>query len=385
MKQVYEIALAFPRGAHQEVFVEGVLRYAREAGRDWSYLTAPESLALSVLDLAGWPGDGVLAAINTEEEERAASRMKASIVNISSARLTPGIPTSVVNNEAIGRLAAEHLLTRGFQSFAFYGLESVRYSADRQSGFEAALSEAGAECHALRVEPTFGLRGSGWQVQHQALAAWLATLPMPCGLMAVSDYRARQALDASRRVGLRVPEQMAVVGVDNEQIICEHATPPLSSVARNDELEGHRAAALLDALMRGDRLDTQSAVIDPIQVIQRESTATYAVTDKRLRAALEFLHAHLDDPITVEELTEHAGVSRRWLEYAFREEIGETPYQYLRRQRLTQAKRWLLKDRSLKVYEVAARTGFTSAKQLTMAFQAEFGVSPREWRRERQS
>ncbi|MEQ8848904.1 substrate-binding domain-containing protein [Botrimarina sp.] len=380
MDRVEEIAFAFPRGTHQEVFIEGVLRFAREAGRDWSYLTAPETLSLSVLDLIGWPGDGVLAALNKPAEVEVAARLKPPVVNISSALATPSVPTSVVDNEAIGRLAAQHLLAKGFRTCAFYGLESVRYSADRQRGFEQALAAADAPCASFHAAPTFGLEGSGWMKQHEALAEWLAELPDCCGLMAVSDYRARQALDACRRIGRRVPDGLAVVGVDNEQVICEHSNPPLSSVSRNDELEGYRAAALLDALMRGQATDRQPPPVAPIEVVERASTATYAVLDSRLRAAMQYLHENLGDPITVDELTEHAGVSRRWLEYAFREAVGETPYQYLRRQRLMSAKRWLAEDRSLKVYEVARRCGFTSAKQLAAAFQQEFGLSPREWR-----
>lgn len=381
MPEVREIALAFPRGAHQELFTEGVLKYAREAERNWSYITAPESLSLSVIDLVGWPGDGILAAINTPEEARVAREMTVPVVNISSALVDTDIPTSIVDNRAIGRMAADHLVSKGFQQFAFYGLNDVRYSADRQAGFEERLADSGHTSVGFWSDPTFGLKGSGWLSQFDALAKWLATLPTPSGLLAVSDYRARQVLDACRQAGLDVPEKIAVVGVDNEQVICEHANPPLSSVGRNDELEGCRAAALLDRLMNGERVEDHDPPIAPTQVVERGSTATYAVSDPRLRAAMDYLFENLGDPITIDELTAHADVSRRWLEYAFRDAVGETPYQYLRRQRLAQAKRLLLKDRTIKINEIAKRTGFTSAKQLTTAFRQEYEMSPREMRR----
>lgn len=380
MPDIQQIALAFPRGAHQEIFIQGVLKYAREAECDWSYITTPESLALSVLDLKGWRGDGILAAINTEKEVDCAKSMPMPVVNISSALPGIDLPTSMVDNAAIGRMAADHLIGKGFQSYAYYGLRNVQYSVDRQLGFERRLGESGYEYHGFYAEATFGLKGHDWLTQHKAVAEWLSSLPTPCGLFAVSDYRARQVLDACRHERIHVPEKLAVVGVDNEQVICEHANPPLTSVARNDELEGYRAAELLHQLLQGRSPDSDPDPVAPVQIVERESTSTYAVSDSRLRCVLDYVHENLGDPITVDELTQYAGVSRRWLEYAFRDAVGETPYQYLRRQRLALARRLLLSERKLKVAQVALRSGFTSAKQLTSAFQQEYGVSPRTLR-----
>jgi LacI family transcriptional regulator len=385
MKRVREIALAFPRGAHQEVFIDGVLRYARDNECNWSYITAPESLSLSVLDLVGWPGDGILAALNTAEEAECAAAISIPVVNISSALVRSPVPRSIVDNHAIGALAADHLVSKGFQTYAFYGLDGVQYSKDRHAGFEERLAAAGYDSVEFLSKPTFGLGGNQWLQQYHVLADWLAQLPTPCGLFAVSDYRARQVLDACRQVELKVPEQIAVIGVDNEQVICEHAFPTLTSVARNDQLEGYRAAAMLHRLLQGKRVPREEDPIPPLQVVERESTATFAVADSRLRQALAFLHEHIEKPITIDQITEHAGVSRRWLEYAFRDVLGETPYQYLRRQRLAMARRLLAENPSDKVYAIAQQTGFSSAKQLAIAFHQDFGMSPREYRRSTQT
>lgn len=385
MSHIQEIALAFPRGAHQEVFIEGVLRYAREQQCNWSYITAPESLSLSVLDLVGWPGDGILAAINTADEARCAATLKLPVVNISSALPKSPTPRSIVDNSAIGHLAADHLMGKGFQKYAFYGLSDVQYSKMRYSGFAERLAAAGYSSTQFLAKPTFGLGGNLWLQQHRAIADWLSQLPTPCGLFAVSDYRARQALDACRQAGLKVPEQIAVIGVDNEQVICEHACPTLTSVARNDQLEGYRAAAMLHRMLNGEKPPFEETPIPPLQVVERESTATFAVSDARVRDALAFLHEHIEKPITVDQITRHAGVSRRWLEYAFRDVLGETPYQYLRRQRLALARRLLADEPSAKIYTIAQQAGFASAKQLSIAFQQDFGMSPREYRRSTQS
>lgn len=385
MVRMREIALAFPRGAHQEVFIEGVLRYAAEHQSNWSYITAPESLSLSVLDLIGWPGDGILAAINTPAEGECAANLSVPVVNISSALPQSPVPRSIVDNIAIGAAAAEHLVGKGFETHAFYGLSDVQYSKDRRAGFAARLAVDDFHCLDFLSAPTFGLGGNQWLQQHRALAEWLKELPTPCGLFAVSDYRARQVLDACRQLGRHVPEQIAVIGVDNEQIICEHAYPKLSSVARNDRLEGYRAAAMLDAIMNGEQVSLEEPPIPPLEVVERDSTATFAVQDPRLREALAYLHQHIDQPITIDNIIGHSGVSRRWLEYAFRRVLHETPYQYLRRQRLALAKRLLSEDPSAKVHRVAQQSGFSSAKHLAIAFQQSFGMSPRDYRKRTQT
>lgn len=377
-----QIALAFPRGAHQELFIEGVCCYANENDYNWTYTVAPESLSLSIVDLNDWHGDGILAALNTEQEASCAAQSKVPIVNISSALEDTPVPRSMVDNQRIGQLAAEHLLSRGFKHLAFYGLDKVDYSKKRWKGFNELLAGSGLTSEKLLSTPTFRFDGKVWLDQHRELSKWLLALPKPCGVLAVSDYRARYVLDACRQASIDTPDQIAVIGVDNEPFICEHVTPRLTSVARNNLKEGYRAAEMLDRLMQGKELDSHEAVVPPLQVEERDSTAAFAVTDARLRLALTYLHEYLEDPITVDEMATHASVSRRWLEYAFRDVFGETPFQYIRRQRLLRAKRLLGDEAKTKINEVAKRTGFASTKQMRLAFLQAFGVSPGEFRRQ---
>lgn len=383
MKQAKEIALAFPRGAHQEELINGVLRYAAEQGCNWTYITAPESLALSVLDLRGWRGDGIIAALNTPAEAACAKGLALPIVNISATLPKTPVPRVSCDSRVVGELAADHLIERGFQQFAYYGLRSVAYSAVRQEGFDARLAAAGFRSLSLLMPPTYRLRSQQWRDQQRKLVHWLNRLPKPVGLFAVTDYRARQALDACRQVGLRVPQQVAVIGVDNEEVICAHVQPRLSSVARNNRQEGYHAAAMLDQLIRRKPLPSLEEVIAPLGVVARESTETVAFQDPRLCDAIDYLNENLSAPLGVQELASHVGVSRRWMEYAFREALGQSPYQYIRRRRLKLAQRLLEKDTRVKIYEIARQTGFSSAKQFSMAFSQEFGSSPREYQRTR--
>jgi LacI family transcriptional regulator len=385
MERAQEIALAFPRGTHQEAFIEGVLSYAKDHHRNWSYITALESLSMSVLDLVGWPGDGVLAALNTQKEAECASLLEIPVVNMSSALRDTPVPRCIVDNYAIGVIAADHLIGKGFRSYAFYGLTDVEYSNERRRGFDLQLAKSGFTCDVFLSTPTFRLRGSGWLKQNSLLAEWLQGNNLPLGLFAVSDYRARQSLDACRMAGLKVPEDVAIVGVDNEHVICEHVYPTLTSIARNDRLEGYRAAELLDRLINKEVVSGEQPPIPPLEIVERDSTATFAVSDERLREALAYLHQRLSESVSIDEVTAHARVSRRWLEYAFRDALGETPYQYLRRQRLALARRLLIDEPKTKIYAIARRSGFTSAKQLAIAFQQDFSVSPREFRQSAQT
>jgi LacI family transcriptional regulator len=233
------------------------------------------------------------------------------------------------------------------------------------------------------MPPTYRLRSQQWRDQQRKLVQWLERLPKPVGLFAVTDYRARQALDACRQVGLRVPQQVAVIGVDNEEVICAHVQPRLTSVARNNRQEGYQAAAMLDQLLRRKPLPKMEESIPPLGVVVRESTETVAFQDPRLCDAIDYLNENLASPLGVQELASHVGVSRRWMEYAFREALGQSPYQYIRRRRLKLAQQLLEKDARAKIYEVARQTGFSSAKQFSMAFSQEFGSSPREYQRTR--
>jgi LacI family transcriptional regulator len=166
-------------------------------------------------------------------------------------------------------------------------------------------------------------------------------------------------------------------------VICVHVQPQLTSVVRDNQQEGYHAAAILDQLIKGRKMDATEEKIPPLGVVARESTETVAFKDPRLCEAIEYLNSHIEDPIGVQELASHVGVSRRWMEYAFRDALRESPYQYIRNRRLKLAQQVLESEPATKIYQVAQRTGFTSAKQLSMSFCQEFGQSPREYQRSR--
>lgn len=381
MVKPLEIALAFPRGSNQEVFIEGILKYVNEHGRRWSFVLAPESNSITINQLVGWTGDAVIAALNTPAEARCAKSYPLPIVNISSALEESPVPRTMVDNYAVGVMAAEHLLGRAYEHFAYYGIKGVAYSEKRLHGFQETLEAAGYVAEVHLADPTFKLKGSDWCNQQAALSTWIEQLTQPCGVLAASDARARQVVSACRQIEIQVPNQIAVIGVDDQQIICEHTHPTLTSVARNSIREGCEAAAMLDRMLSGDRVEVEDRLVAPLGVVTRESTDMIAVQDERLRDALVYLRENIESPVTVGQMCKRIGVSRRWLEYAFTETLGLSPYCYIRKQRLEHARQLLREEHNTAINTIATRTGYTSSTQLAKAFREAYGLSPRGYRK----
>lgn len=381
MKKPVEIGIAFPRGSHQEVFIEGILQFAHEHGLKWSYMVAPESSNVSITQLVGWPGDGVIAALHNAKEGRCAAGLKLPVVNISGALAKSPVPRATVDNRAIGKLAAEHYLERGYENLAFYGIRGIIYSDQRLEGFSETAAAKGLAVATHLAGQTFNIKGNKWLHQQAELTEWIRGLKPPCAVFAASDARARQVISSCDALQLRSPDQIAVLGVDDQQIICEHTHPTLSSIARNSLREGYVAAEMLHQLMSAAPMPDRERLIPPLGIVPRESTDIAAIDDDRLRDVLAYFQEHIEEPVSVSEVCRHAGVSRRWLEYAFRETLGVSPFDHIRRQRLKHARRLLREERSTAINVIARRSGYSSSNQLAKAFRAEFGLSPRDYRK----
>jgi LacI family transcriptional regulator len=236
--------------------LRGIKSHADRLG-GWQLVTSPPSLRsageedVHLPALKTWRGDGVIACLTTRAEERMASRLPMPIVNLS-AWQPPGTEISRVNADSlrIGCLAAEHLLALGLRHFAYYGIEGPWYSEVREQGFASRLQKAGLSCAVFRQPKRPGASPS-WRARHLKLAHWLSALPKPVGIFAVQDYRARVVMELCERLGLAIPDDVAVLGVDNDPTTCEYCRPTLSSVSRDPFACGVAAANVLDRLMRG--------------------------------------------------------------------------------------------------------------------------------------
>ena len=356
----------------------GVMEYARERG-PWEFAFSPEASQVSLESLADWDGDGVLTMVELPAQLRLARGLKRPLVNLSAALSLAGtgLPSVVSDNAAIGRAAADHLLGRGFRRFGYYGLEGVWYSDERLDGFRTRVEEAGFPCE-VHLTTSSLTAGSPWRWDRAGLAAWLESVGRPVAILAAHDYRARMVLEICHQLGLRVPFDVALVGVNDDPLACEAAFPPLTSVAQNGERIGFEAASLLDRLIDGAAPPSQPIEILPAGLVARASTETLAVEDPILRPAIAEILERLDQPFGIDQIAAHRGVSRRWLEHLFRTHLGCTPHEFITSARVEKARELLISQPELRLGQLARLRGFRDARRLNLAYANKFGRPPRD-------
>lgn len=382
------VALAYPVSVPwAAMFVRGVIDFAQGQG-GWSLVVSPPALGwageqpLTLAGLKDWPGDGVIAAIGTPAEVRAAGRLGKPVVNIAATLPVSVVPRVRADHYGMGRMAAEHLLERGLRRLAFYGFTGFWFSQQRRQGLVDRAAEAGVACDVLEV-PGSPSAPQSWQKRIAPLTRFLKRLKPPVGLLAVQDYRARTVIDECQRLGLRIPHDVAVIGIDDDPTICEFCRPTLSSVSRNSWRLGYETAAMLAQLMAGRAPPEKDLVVPCDDVVARQSTDTIAIEDPQVAAAVHFIHDHPGVPFGVDRVVEATTISRRLLEVRFREALSSSIYDYLCRQRLQRASQLLAAPERVKLHKVAAMCGFSNAEQMRLVFKRLTGLTPLEYRLQR--
>jgi len=365
-----ETSNAYGRG-----LLQGIVHYARE-NHPWSFHVMEQGRAQDPPAwLAGWDGDGIIARIETARIAQAVRRTKLPVVDLSAARLVPALPWVETDDIAIARLGFAHLRERGFKHFAYCGDARFNWSRWREVEFGRLARAAG---HEPQVYSPNGAR-AGLAVEQRALGEWLKQLPKPVGIMACYDIRGQQVLNACRRAGLAVPDDVAVLGVDNDELLCELAAPPLSSVMPNTHRTGYEAAQLLDRLMAGEKVAPRAHLIGPTGVAARQSTDVLAIDDREIVRAVQFIREHASTGINVGDVLAAVHLSRRVLEQRFRRLLGRTPHEEILQARLGRV-RQLLAETDLPLYLIAGRTGFEHVEYLSVTFKRELGLTPRQFR-----
>ncbi len=380
--RVKQIAVIYPSIGMPQL-ARGVVDYAREQG-NWSVYFDRDIALLSLQRLVGWPGHGVIAEIRTNVEGQRAISLGVPVVNVSGRLRKCGLPRVTVDQTAVGVLAAEHLLACGLHRMAFAGEGGAWFSKQRELGFTRRAAQAGATCQ-VHVVRTNKRQLHDWQQRTEPLEQWLRGLRPPFGLFAVHDYLGAILMEVAMRIGLRIPADMALVGVDNDRNVCESSPVTISSVARDSWREGYEAAALLDALMSGRKPRNGEVLIPPVEVVCRESTNLLSAVEPRLAAAVEFVRDHIGQPFGVKALEKAAGVSRRWLHTHFKEHFGCTAHEFILRQRIEQAKSMLDQPQHVYFADVAQACGFSDVRHLRAAMRRVEGVTPAEYCRRKRS
>ena len=352
----------------------------------WNLVTSPPALRsageenLHLSALKSWRGEGVIACLTTRHEERFAQRLPFPVVNLSGWQPPQpgGLPRVNADHEQMGRLAAEHFMSIGLRHFAYYGMQGPWYSRQREAGFQTRLEDAGKSCW-IYNQKRDDAETKSWLQRHAPLQQWLKKLPKPVGVFAVQDYRARVIVEFCERLHLKIPDDVAILGVDNDLMTCDFCVPSMSSISRNPFACGVAAGQLLDDLMQGRRRVQTAVMIPPIGVIQRRSTDRLYDDDPLIRRVSDYLASHLAEGGTITTIAQALKVSRRLLELRFRERLGLSPHAYLQQRRVTQAKILLLNRRHDFVHVLAEQCGFKSVRGFRDTFRTLTGSTPADY------
>jgi LacI family transcriptional regulator len=359
--------------------LQGITRYQR-SHEPWSvFLEQHELGAAPPAWLKTWSGAGLITRVMNPEFAGWLHQSRLAVVDLND-RLEPlGFPRLNSDDRQIGRLAAEHLLDRGFRDFAYCGFEGELWSRRRAEGFRERLEPQGFSCETFE-SPWDGPQSTTWDRQQELLTHWLATLNRPTGIMACNDMRGQHVLDACTRLGWSVPEEAAVIGVDDDALLCELCDPPLSSVQPNAERLGYEAAALLDDLMAGRARNEPEPLVAPTGVTTRQSTDVLAIDDPQIAAAVRMIRELACRGVTVADVLKHVPQSRTLLERKFRKFLGRSPQAEIRQVQIKRAKQ-LLAETDLKLERIAELTGFQHPEYLSVVFKRETGITPGQFRR----
>lgn len=367
---VVETSNAYGRG-----LLLGVRRYLAERP-GWSIYLAEHGRRETDLSwLDSWQGQGVLARIENQETAEYVQRLDVPVVDLSAARLLPDLPAVETDDNVIAQWAVEHFTARGLRHFAFCGDPRYAWSNNRGACFAEHVQALGFSYDEFRVE-----RSGTPADDRLAMADWLRRLPKPVGVLACYDIAGQQLLEACKIAELTVPDSVAVLGVDNDELICNMTSPPLSSIQSDPIGTGFLAASLLDEAMAGRAVSPEMRLVAPLRVVTRQSSDLVYVSDPLVGHALQLIRNHADDGISVVAIQRAVGLSRRSLDYRFTKILGRTVHEEITRVRMERLADLLL-ETDWTLAKLSERLGFSHSEYMGVAFKRFSGRTPGEYRR----
>lgn len=360
--------------------LSGIVRYMR-IHEQWSvFLEQRDLWKQPPAWLNDWHGDGIISRATTPKLLEAIQNTGVPLVEVTDRHGEVDLPQVRSDDDAIGRMGAEHLLERGFQRFGFCGFRGEAWSQRREAAFADSVREHSGACCASFNSAWQGRAARSWEAEQQAVQSWLKELTPPFAVMACNDVRGQHVLDACSTLQLAVPEEVAVVGVDNDELLCSVCSPPLSSVIPNAQAVGYHAAEILDCLMQGRTHSHAPRRIEPLGVATRQSTDVVAIEDRKTAAALHFIREHANRGISVDEVVRQTELSRSTLERQMRKYLGRTPQEEIRHVQIKKACE-LLVGTDLPAERIAGLCGFEHPEYLHVVFKRIMGSTPGEYRR----
>jgi LacI family transcriptional regulator len=363
--------------------LRGVAHYHHLNG-PWSIYFVPHGLdEPPPAWLKNWEGDGILCRINSQRMADAVMATGIPCVDLRGAVTGIPVPFVGLNNRPIAQMAFDHLLQCGLKNFAFCGRPRGENPPQdlRCDYFVECVETSGRPCEVIPASGSHRRKYS-WEQEQESLARWLKHLRKPVGVMASNDDRGHQVLDACRRAGLNVPDEVAVVGVDNDTNLCSLCTPPLSSIDTNPSAVGYAAADLLVRMMHGQKAPREPVLVgSPRGLVRRQSTDVLAIDDAEVAKALRFIREHACQGIQVRDVLAQTKHSPSTLERRIKALFGHSLKSEITRVRLESAK-LLLRETNLKISQIASRTGFNESKYFCEVFRSVEGITPTMFRKQ---
>lgn len=387
MKQLPRVALLIESSrTYGRDLVRGIMRYSRMHGpwvfpwvfyrQDFFYVTRGSERA-EVEHLRKWGPDGIIARDSKDIEELASWNIPL-FVAIAMHPPKPHRNNIKSDDHAIGVMAAEHLLERGFRNFGYCGFDDMFWSDQRGDSFNSRISKAGFKTRFYK-QP-LSRKDRTWYKEEKVLTEWLKGLPKPVGIMACNDDRSQHITEACAIAKIDVPYEVAIIGVDNDEQVCDISNPPLSSVALDVERAGFQASELLDRMMSGEKMPPQTVIVRPSRVVTRQSTNVVAVEDKLVSQALHFIQQNAKRLIQVDDVIKELNVSRRSLYDRFAKTLGRSVYDEIKRVRIDLISQMLL-ETDLSISDIAFSLGYDSTNHIARYFKQKMGVSPVDYRK----
>jgi len=362
--------------------MKGIAKYSKEHG-PWVFCRMPlfyrETLGMEgIVNFAReWEADGIIAQLYNDLDIRKVLDAGIYIIAEDFKERFSDIPNITGGYVEAGEMGAEHFLKKGFRNFAFYGFENIVWSRERSEGFEKFLNAQGFEVHHFDYDnaPAREL----WYYKPSALSQWLQSLPKPIAIMACDDERGQHITEACKHARIQIPEEIAVLGVDNDELTCNLSDPPLSSIGLDVEKGGYEAARLMDQMIRKQITKGNDILVKPTQVVTRQSTDIASANDVYIAKALKFIYQNIDNRINVADVLKQVPLSRRALEKRFQETTGIGVYKYIYNLHIQKFSQRLLEtDKS--IFEIALESGFSSSKNISRQFKQVKGCTPIEYR-----
>ena len=358
--------------------LRGIAKYSRIHG-PWLFYNEPGGREKNLPNLNSWGANGAIIRDSTKKSSRKILSLGLpTIVAVHIKEQYFHLPTILTDSALISKMAAEHLLDLGFRRFAYCGVYNTWWSQARAKVFGERIAEAGFETSFYKQPKSQTLRT--WQKEQIRIADWLKSLPKPVGMMAAYDDRAKDVIAACKLANLKVPDEVAVVGVDNDDLVCELYHPTISSIALNAERAGYEAAELLDKMMTGEQMANQKIMIQPTHVVTRQSTDILAIEDPDVVSAMRFIRRRAKEPIQVSDVVKAVEISRQGLYQKFQKNLGCPINQKIRQARIEIIAR-MLAETNLPVSRIAMALGFTSIDHIARYFKKEKGMGLLAYRR----